>query len=159
MLIDRFITNKIKNMSNMETNIAFISGHIDLTQEEFDQYYKNKIDEAITKKHSFVIGDARGADALAQEYLINLIPKEKVKIYHMFDKPLVNKDNYKTVGGFKNHNKKDTAMTLGSDYDIAYVRSAELTKKILEKKGILYNPKRKSGTQRNLDRREKLKPI
>ena len=142
----------------MKTSIAFISGHIDLTQKEFDQYYKNKIDEAIKKKHSFVIGDGHGADALAQEYLINLIPKEKVEVYHMFDKPLVNKNNYEMVGGFKNHNKKDTAMTLDSDYDIAYVRSVELTKIMLEKKGIVYNPKRKSGTQRNLDRREKLKP-
>lgn len=135
---------------------AFISGHIDLTEEEFIQHYKNKIDQAAWLNHSFVIGDAKGTDSLAQKYLINLIPKKRVNIYHMYKKPLNNKGNYELVGGFTSHNKKDTAMTQSSDYDIAYVRSPIITKKMLEAKGITYDPKRKSGTQRNLDRRKKL---
>ena len=142
---------------------AFISGHIDLSLIEFNQYYKKKIDNAIELGHHFVIGDAKGADSLAQSYLNDLcnnkssdMTKDRVIIYHMFTKPMNNKGKYKDICDFKSQNQKDKAMTLNSDYDIAYVRSPEITKRILEAKGIKYDPKRKSGTQRNLDRRDKL---
>ena len=124
-------------MSNEKSKTAFISGHLDLSQEEFNQYYKSKIDKAIQQNHSFVIGDAKGADSMTQKYLINLVPKNQVKVYHMYNKPLNNKGKYVTVGGFKSHNKKDSAMTKNSDYDIAYVRSPRTTKIIRGKRNYL----------------------
>ena len=70
----------------------------------------------------------------------------------MFSSPM-NNVGFKTKGGFKSHNQKDKTMTINSSYDIAYVRSPEITKRML---GSKYDPKRKSGTQRNIERRAKL---
>jgi len=51
----------------LDTERVFqISGHIDLTQEEFDEHYVPAINKAIDIGGWFVIGDARGADAMAQ---------------------------------------------------------------------------------------------
>jgi hypothetical protein len=49
--------------------VNFISGHLDLTQAEFDLHYRYLIDQALEENQSFVVGDARGADLLAQQYL------------------------------------------------------------------------------------------
>lgn len=135
--------------------VAFISGHIDLTEDEFNRYYKDRIDRALDEGHSFVVGDAKGADTMSQEYIYKNDSTADVTVYHMFKSPL-NNAGFKTIGEFSSHNKKDTAMTLNSDYDIAYVRPPDVIGKMLEMRGIKYNPKRKSGTQRNLDRRIKL---
>ena len=120
--------------------IAYISGHLDLTEDEFNTHYKDWIDRAILIGDSFVIGDAKGADWLAQNYLAkNYISLDRVKIYHMFTKP-----RHHTVwwllGGFKSDEERDAAMTSISDYDIAWVRPG----------------RENSGTAKNLDRRKKL---
>ena len=70
----------------------------------------------------------------------------------MFEKPLNCVQSLKTVGGFKNHEQKDSAMTFASDVDIAWSRSEEEQKKLY---GSKYR-KRKSGTQKNIERREKI---
>lgn len=100
--------------------IFFISGHLDLTQGEFDKYYRDAIDYEINKGSSFVMGDAKGADTMAQQYLHNR-GYNKVTIYHMFDKPRNNIGNFKTIGGFKSDKKRDTACTENSMFDIMYV--------------------------------------
>ena len=52
-------------MTTLST-VLFISGPLDLTQTEFDKYYKPVIDK---HEGGFVVGDARGADNMAQLYL------------------------------------------------------------------------------------------
>ncbi|MEH2156970.1 hypothetical protein [Nostoc sp.] len=49
-----------------EQIVNFISGHLDLTQAEFDHRYRFLIDNALKQNESFVVGDALGADILAQ---------------------------------------------------------------------------------------------
>ena len=50
--------------------IYFVSGHLDVTPEEFNEFYKSQIDRALEDTgSSFVVGDARGADYLAMQYL------------------------------------------------------------------------------------------
>lgn len=117
--------------------ICFISGHLDLTVEEFNTHYRPLIDKALCNEHSFVIGDAKGTDCLAQIYLID--KTNKVIIYHMLDKPRNNKGNFKTIGGFISDNERDSQMTKDSDYDIAWVRQG----------------RENSGTAKNLKRRNK----
>ena len=39
------------------TKVAFISGHRDVTIEEFNEYYVPLIEEAIKQEHKFVVGD------------------------------------------------------------------------------------------------------
>ena len=118
--------------------IYFISGHLSFTQEEFDTHYKPLIDEALSHNSSFVIGDAKGADTLAQNYLFG--KTGKVVVYHMFESPRYNA-GFPTEGGFQSDEERDVAMTDNSDSDIAWVRKG----------------REKSGTQKNLDRRETLK--
>lgn len=102
--------------------IAFISGHLDLTAEEFMDHYQQRIMNAVQAGHDFVVGDARGADYLAQ-YVLGLTSGcNKVTVYHMFTEPRNNIPNFKTVGGFTTDKERDEAMTLNSDYDIAWVR-------------------------------------
>jgi hypothetical protein len=118
--------------------IYFISGHLSLTQDEFDAHYKPLIDEALSHHSSFVVGDAKGADTLAQKYLFG--KTDTVVVYHMFESPRYNA-GFLTESGFQSDEERDIAMTDNSDRDIAWVRKG----------------REKSGTQKNLDRRSDLK--
>lgn len=131
--------------------VYFISGHCDLSYSEFLEHYKFPIDQALESENAmFVIGDSRGCDSHAQQYLID--KTKLVTVYHMKTKPLNNLGNYQTSGGYKSHKAKDSAMTLGSDQDIAWVRSVEEQKKLY---GSKYR-KRKSGTEKNINRRKSI---
>jgi hypothetical protein len=120
-----------------EQIINFISSHIDLTQAEFHEHYRHQIDDALAKNQSFVVGDARGADDLAQQYLFG--KTKAVAIYHMFESPR-NNARFPTCGGFQSHAERDKLLTRDSHQYIAWV-----------KLGI-----KKSGTQNNLDRRNQM---
>lgn len=117
---------------------AYISGHMDLTEDEFFEHYIPHIREAAENGDMFVVGDAKGTDTMAQEYLSAFT--DKVVVYHMFGKPRNNKGHSPTVGGFKSDEERDAAMTKVSDYDIAWVRPG----------------REKSGTAKNIERRAKL---
>lgn len=130
----------------------FISGHLDITDGEFREYYIPKIDQAIAMPDAkFVIGDARGIDSMAQKYL-----KYKnitdVTVYHLYEKPR-NNCGFPCKGKYMSDESRDNAMTTSSDQDIAWVRPVEEQKKLYGKK---YRHKRISGTEKNLNRRQKL---
>jgi hypothetical protein len=118
---------------------AFISGHLKIEQKEFLQRYMILIVNAIQADHNFVLGDARGVDAFAQEFLLVTLGENspRVTVYHMFDSPRVNRGKFQTKGGFTSDEERDAAMTAASDYDIAWVRPGRET----------------SGTAKNLQRR------
>ena len=118
--------------------IAYISGHLDVTPDEFREHYIPKIEEALGDFHHFVVGDARGADAMAQSFLNGFCFDDEVTVFHMFDKPRNNLGKFKTQGGFKSDTERDEAMTKASDYDIAWVRPG----------------REKSGTAKNIARRK-----
>lgn len=123
---------------------AFISGHLDLTQEEFDEHYKNRITSAFIIGHNFVVGDARGCDSMAQQLLATIALNNIVTVYHMYDAPrnfiCTPVLPFDKVGGFTSDKERDEAMTEDSDYDIAWVREG----------------RKNSGTAQNLKRRAKL---
>ncbi|WP_163835633.1 DUF2493 domain-containing protein [Spartinivicinus ruber] len=121
----------------MENKIYFISGHLDLTKSEFIDHYRNKIDAALSENAHFVVGDAKGADLLAQEYLCS--KSAQVVVYHMFDSPR-NNVGFPLKGSFTSDNSRDKQMTLDSTHDIGWIRPG----------------KENSGTARNLQRRNKL---
>lgn len=135
----------------------FISGHLDLTKNEFTQHYIPQLQNAILTNSSFIVGDARGADSLAQQYLLdNLNDTTKVIVYHMFEKPRNNVGNFATKGGFKSDETRDAQMTNDSDKDILWTRPVE---EQIKKLGNRYNPQYISGTTKNMLRREKLEMI
>jgi hypothetical protein len=114
----------------------FISGHLDLTLAEFEEHYRPLIDGALARGGSFVVGDARGTDALAQNYLLG--KTTAVVVYHMFSSPR-NNAGFATLGGFQSDDERDVRMTADSDQDIAWVRPG----------------REKSGTQKNIARRKR----
>ena len=122
----------------------FISGHRDVTQKEFQRYYAKAITDAVLKEPNtveFLVGDYYGVDEMAQAYVAKLKsthPNIKMTVYHMFNTPRKNFYKFPTVGGFENDHTRDCAMTLNSDYDIAWVRSGKQT----------------SGTAQNMLRRK-----
>ncbi|MEO1527874.1 MAG: hypothetical protein AAFX06_20780 [Planctomycetota bacterium] len=114
--------------------VCFVSGHLTLSPEEFDEHYRPAIDDALARGDAFVVGDARGADAMTQGYLMG--KTDAVTVYHMFTSPR-NNAGFRTVCGFETDLARDQQMTVNSDYDIAWVRPG----------------REMSGTQKNLDRR------
>ncbi|MCZ7673819.1 MAG: hypothetical protein M5U34_45220 [Chloroflexi bacterium] len=116
---------------------CFVSGHRDLSPAEFYRHYQPQLDKAIATGHQFVVGDAPGADALAQMYLVGRVSPEQVTVYHARRKPRHRYGKFAIQGGFASQSAKDAAMTAVSDYDIAWVRAG----------------KEASGTARNLARR------
>lgn len=136
---------------------AFISGHLDLTIQEFNQNYIPAIDAALLSGCSFVLGDAMGCDSIAQTYLLNKITDyktDRVTVYHMFDKPR-NSLFHHHCGGFTTDEDRDAAMTHISDFDIAWFRSEQAQKEIY---GNKYR-KRTSGTERNILRRQNIQTL
>ena len=118
----------------------FVSGHRDITEEEFDTHYKKAIDNAIKKypRCRFVVGDYYGVDIMAQDYLVEKGKADDVTVYHMFEKPQSHNNVIKKLkGGFKTDEERDSAMTDASDYDIAFV----------------LRDKWNSGTAQNIQRR------
>src|SRR5579872_2537875 len=99
--------------------VAFISGHRNLTDQEFFDKYKALIDQAVERGDSFVICDYEGADELAQRYLHFGHNYTKVTVYHMFDAPrrLIN-PKWQILGGFQSDVERDAQCTKDSDYDI-----------------------------------------
>lgn len=109
-----------------EKRIFFISGHRDITYKEYHELYLPKIQDCIEKYDAyFIMGDYMGVDIMAQNTLMDVFnyPKEKVIVYHMYDKPRnINPLITQTVGGFKTDEERDYAMSRDSDEDIAFVR-------------------------------------
>jgi hypothetical protein len=124
-------------MDEPERVVNYISGHLDLTRTEFATHYRPAIDEALSRNEWFVVGDARGADYFAQCYL--WVHTTRVMVYHMLERPR-NNVGFNTVGGFKTDAERDEQMTYNSIADIAWVRPG----------------REDSGTQRNLDRRQRV---
>lgn len=103
----------------------FISGHLDLTLDEFRRHYVPRIDLALAEDAAFVVGDARGCDLMSQMYLRDERAL-RVQVFHMLEKPRNNVGGFPTIGGFATDAARDTAMTNASDADIAWVRPGRI---------------------------------
>lgn len=141
--------------------IYFVSGHVNLTKEEFEEHYIPVLDEIIKEDSTFVMGDADGADVMTQLYLNSKgVSKDRVTVYYR--KPRNNQTisqtpqnpcGFPTRGPFNSHPEKDAEMTRVSDKDIAWVRDACMNKKMIENEGKIYDPSFISGTEANILRR------
>lgn len=82
--------------------IYFISGHRDITQEEFDANYVPAMEDAIDNGQTtwedceFIVGDCKGCDQMAAEYIAKYIEENMddwdcvpctLTIHHMFSEP------------------------------------------------------------------------
>lgn len=117
--------------------IYFISGHRDLSYEDFEKYYIPKIREVLENDlwAEFVVGDCKGADKYAMDYIYNKTDR-KLTIYHMFKSPRNIPEGYEppisieemlncpvsVISEFKSDEERDSTMTRDSDFDIAFVK-------------------------------------
>ena len=122
--------------------VYFLSGHRDITQDEFNKHY-NKIDHYLRErltddeliKYTFYIGDCSGFDLMAFKHLYeNYIDNKALKQIVVcmmdnnecssnYDYPIHDKIKY--VKGFKSHEERDCYMTEHSKYDILWVREGK----------------------------------
>jgi hypothetical protein len=147
IMIDREFELLSENF--LRNRVAFISGHLDLTQEEWENFYVDKIYRASMSGHKFVVGDAKtGADAWTIDlfkmyFKLGWLSPERVTIYHMLIAPretphIKRSKGFTLVGGFKSDEERDASMTAASDYDIAWIRPG----------------RENSGTAKNIERRK-----
>nr|DAN43748.1 MAG TPA: YspA [Caudoviricetes sp.] len=124
----------------------FISGHRDITEEEFKKYYIPAIYSAYYEDldfAGFVVGDYEGVDKMAMDYITKNLPCELI-IFHMFENPRNTPEDESRViyvGNYTTDEERDAAMTMASDIDIAFVREGRWD----------------SGTAQNIKRRHTLK--
>lgn len=123
----------------MSKQIYFISGHRNITEDEFINNYVKKFNtieimyqyqKAMNKVDDidaplYVVGDYEGVDIMSQNYLIdNLkVDPKRITVYHMFNKPRnINPKIHNVIGGFRTDEECDAEMTWDSTEDIAFVR-------------------------------------
>jgi dCMP deaminase len=133
---------------------CFGSGH--LTDKEFETHYIPQLQQIFLteENYEFIMGDYKGADKLCFLY-INYYwshnkKTPKITVYHMFDKPrfkVGQTAHIKTIGGFSSDEERDTAMTKDSTHDIYWIKDL---RDIVPN----YDPNRKSGTEKNIIRRQ-----
>jgi hypothetical protein len=108
--------------------VYLISGHRDITLEEFQNYYAGKIRKSNAEFSNcvYIVGDNPGCDKYAQEYLRKIgVSPTRVIIYYRNATPPVNAYKCKTKA-FDTGNEKNIAMTNDSTHDIAWVRPGEI---------------------------------
>lgn len=118
---------------------CFVSGHLDLTPEEFAEHYVPQLEEAVKEGCGFVVGDARGADAMTQAWLAERL--QIPYVYHMKERPRNHIGGLPLVGGFESDDARDEAMTRATQADIVWLRPGRWPH---------------SGTARNVGRRQEL---
>jgi hypothetical protein len=121
----------------------YIFGNGNLSFGDFLDLYATILSPLVLdKENHFLVGDFRGADTLAMEFLKTSTPN--VSIFHVGEKPRYQPDAFKTwvkdwqwIGGFANDSARDRAAIeqcthfLGLDFNSDEVR--------------------KSGTQKNIE--------
>jgi hypothetical protein len=120
--------------------IIFISGHRDITEEEFKEHYKERIiEETKDPSTSFVVGDAAGVDNLAQIILTVYAP-DRHTVYFKGETPRhIHAAEAKEKGGYSSQIAKDTAMTNASTHDLLWIRPGK------ERSGTASNQKRREA--------------
>lgn len=63
----------------------FISGHRDITEEEFNKHYVPLLVEILNSNRyaSFVVGDCKGVDKMAMDFLSNAAKNGEYKINNL----------------------------------------------------------------------------
>jgi len=96
---------------------TLIKGKIDITIEEFNEHYIDKIDELIDEGNEFVIGDQHGFDHLLQTYLHCKRVKD-ITIFHTGNNPELILSAFNTFGGYQSYEEADKAMKVYSENNV-----------------------------------------
>ncbi|PPQ63886.1 hypothetical protein CVT24_010353 [Panaeolus cyanescens] len=147
-----------------EPKVAFISGHIEVGQDYFEEHYIPQIQAAIAAGDYFVVGPACGIDTMALDYLLQTAKVDPYRITVYFaefqKKEMAELQRRLAQEGYSvdmevegiTTGQRDEAMTRDSDYDILRF----MTK---DEQRALYGPRyypRISNTEKNYRRRNGL---
>lgn len=104
--------------------VYFVSGHRDITENEFKAYYEGKLEKAYKQDRNavFVLGNSPGLDTLAIEYF------EKNNIFYkvyQYEDELPSMKCGMLVKKFDDADERDAFLTRISDIDIAYIRKGK----------------------------------
>ena len=109
----------------------FISGHRDLTQEEFNEHYAPILEKVLKEDWDchFVIGDWEGCDKMALEFILSQPDYyNSIEIFYVdevrvrpFGDHISNFENL-YVNPRSTYDDCDESMTKFSDFDIAWIR-------------------------------------
>lgn len=128
------------------SKIYFISGHGDLTREEFDEHYVKRINDIVNddseQNINFIIGDSLGCDFLAQKHLNKLSKKNPnihkcITIYYGEEEPQINLGNFRSIQ--VSDEDVDAFMTNSSTDDILWIRQEKPQKSKLGNKYNVYH--------------------
>ena len=107
----------------------FISGHRDITEQEFKEHYIPQINRVLEldKYAHFRIGDWKGCDDLAFNYLLDRIKDFQIITIHCIDcvrLPKYSEKQYPYIMPYKceTYDECDRTMTEYSDFHIAWIR-------------------------------------
>ena len=110
-----------------DDKVFFISGHRDITNEEFELLYAPQIKNAISNYNAyFIMGDYEGVDYMAQNYLIDTLRYDlhKITVCHMHDTPrFMNNNVINVIPNFKDDEDRDKRECRHSEHS-APVRSS-----------------------------------
>jgi len=143
----------------MSRRTVFISGHTDITPDQFVMYYTDQLANAIRDNCRFIMGNAPGADSMALDALLRAgVPPADITVY------IFRPDKDFSIGYYqslcvqtnqdpkwKSFRDRDAQMTRDSDYDVYWLRSADECVALYGEKYRV----RVSGTEANIRRRAK----
>lgn len=112
--------------------IYFVSGHRDLTKEEFRRHYRSLLINIIDNDPfaEFIVGDWEGCDSMFIDFLLSQPDYPPITVYHVEQTPRITYDG-ESLLNFENvyfrqcatYDECDERMTLDSTFDVAWIRS------------------------------------
>lgn len=107
----------------------FVSGHRDLTREEFEEHYVPLIRYVLggDPKAEFVVGDWEGCDQMFLDYMKH-IPDNAIYIYGVDKMRNIIPESYtgfpyiRIFRDYSSYDECDEMMTIHSMFDIAWIR-------------------------------------
>ena len=103
----------------------FVSGHRDLTQEEFDRHYVYLLDRVLADDPyaEFVVGDWEGCDSIFVKYMEEYYTDARIHIFYVYE-PRISEGEFNEYRFHEcnNYDDCDEAMTRHSNFDIAWIR-------------------------------------
>ena len=103
----------------------FVSGHRDLTMEEFDRHYVYQLDRVLADDPyaEFVVGDWEGCDTIFVKYMEEYYTDVRIHIFYVFSSRIKEGEfNEYRFHECKSYDDCDASMTRHSNFDITWVR-------------------------------------
>ena len=103
----------------------FVSGHRDLTQEEFDRHYVYLLDRVLADDPyaEFVVGDWEGLDTMFVKYMEEYYTDVRIRIFYVYEPRIPEGEfNEYRFHECNSYDDCDETMTRHSNFDIAWIR-------------------------------------